>query len=250
MFTEEEFWEFLPSVKCPNCGESLRSWIWPYELPFTPPENYELLIEQIADVANKTPFLLLTHPFSLKILKAVTALAAAVPSQPFKDRLYRGRTMNPGGTATLTDFDFPPKEVVRDGRYNHAGDSVLYLASTEKVCKAEMRDSPSLWVSSFDFTADLKILDLMTPHESEHEFSELFAFISFSALLSAQSNDDGFHRPEYVFSRFVKDCAIHAGFDAIKYPSTRVGTSQFNIVILESKHSLKNCATNFSYTRP
>ena len=250
MFSEEEFEEFLPSVKCPNCGESLRNWIWPYELPFTPPENYELLIEQISDVANKIPFLLLTHPFSFNILEAVTALATTVLTQPFKERLYRGRSMGIGVIATLADFDFPPKEVISVGRYNHAGDSVLYLASTEEVCKAEMRHSPSLWVSSFDFTAHLKILDLLAPHETDHEFSELLSFISFSVLLSAKSKDQGFHRPEYVFSRFVKDCAVHAGFDAIKYPSTRAGTSLYNIVILNNKFMLENCATNFSYTSP
>jgi hypothetical protein len=246
--TEEQFWEFLPHIKCPHCGESLRCNMWPYELPFTPPDNYEILIAEIAEVASRSPFLLLTHPFSQKVLDAIVSLSIEVPTEQFNMRLFRARTMATDYVAKLEDFDFPPKEYVRDGRYNHAGDSVLYLASTENVCKAEMRDFPSLHIASFDLTAKMKILDLMTPHEADHSFCDLLSFISFSALLSTRSQDHGFHKPEYIFSRFVKDCALHAGFDAIKYPSTRVGTARFNIVIINRNINLLRYAQNFSCT--
>ena len=92
-------------------------------------------------------------------------------------------------------------------KYNHAGDSVLYLASSEDVCKAEMRNAADLYIAKFRFPLPLKTLDLMRPHEAENEHSDILSFIVFSALLSAKSQDKGFSRPEYVFSRFIKDCA-------------------------------------------
>lgn len=250
VFTHAEFLELLPYIMCPNCGKSLKNWIWPYELPFTPPQNFDQIIEEISYIARTTPFLLLSHRFSLDIFNMLNELSSQTPRQNYKEKLFRGRSLNPSAIQlSPADFDFPPKNVIKsEGRYNHVGDSVLYLASTEEVCKEEMRNSPSLIISSFDYTADLKILDLMTPHETEHNHSELLSFIIFSSLLSARSNADGFHRPEYVFSRFVKDCAVHAGFDAIKYPSTRVGTARYNLVVLKSDFCLTACTTNFTYS--
>lgn len=243
--TKEQFNEYLPHIQCPNCGEPLRHWIWPYELPFTPPKNHEVLIEEISDVANRTPFLLLLHPFANQVFEAITSLSKQTSPETFDMRLFRARVLDQGHPVTIADFDFPPRELVHDGRYNHAGDSVLYLASTEKVCKAEMRGVAPLKIASFDFCAKLKILDLMEPHESKHQFADLLAFISFSALVSAQSMDHGYHRPEYVFSRFIKDCALQAGFNAIKFPSTRVGFARFNIVIIDPELILARCAKNF-----
>ncbi len=245
-YTEKQFWKYLPSIKCPHCGESLSYNMWPYELPFTPPDKYENLLNEIDLLAKRSPFLLLTHHFSKKIFKAIVSLSKQLSPEKLNVRLFRGRKPDLVYTATRPDFDFPPKEVVHDGRYNHSGDPVLYLSSSENVCKAEMRNSPSLQIASFDFSADMKILDLMTPHESKHSFSDLLSFVSFSALASTRSQDHGFHKPEYVFSRFVKDCALHAGFDAIKYPSTRVGTARFNLVIINHDLTLAKCATNFS----
>lgn len=244
--TKEQFKEYLPHIKCPNCGEPLRHWIWPYELPFTPPHGHKELIKEIAEVANKTPFLLLTHTFARQVFEAITSLSQQTLSEPFDMQLFRARILEPGYVSTIADFDFPPTEFVQDGRYNHAGDSVLYLANTEKVCRAEMRGSALLKIASFNFCAQLKILDLMTPHESDHKFADLLSFVSFSALVSAQSNDNGFHRPEYIFSRFIKDCAFQAGYNAIKYPSTRIGSASYNIVIINKELNLERCANNFS----
>jgi len=60
------------------------------------------------------------------------------------------------------------------------------------------------------------------------------------SLMSAKQDSTGWHRPKYVFSRFIADCAKSAGFDAIKYPSTMAGNECFNLVILNDRFSLKN----------
>jgi hypothetical protein len=54
-----------------------------------------------------------------------------------------------------------------------------------------------------------------------HAEQDLLESVSASSLMSAPVRDEGWHRPEYVFTRFVADCARIAGFDSIKYPSSR-----------------------------
>lgn len=243
-FTKEEFNKLLPTIKCPNCGESLTYNIWPYDLPFTPPENYQTILSEIAHQASETPFLLLDHPFCTKVRNAIGDVAATCVPIVSNDFLFRGRSFSSSSTPGIADFDFPPAAVVKEGRYNHAGDSVLYLASSEEVCRAEMRDATSLHIAKFRFPAPLKILDLMSPHEVKNEHSDILSFIIFSALLSARSKDKGFSKPEYVFSRFVKDCAKSAGFEAIRYPSTRVGTATFNLVVINRELTLARHATD------
>ena len=248
-YTEEEFKKLLPTIKCPHCGRSLTHNMWLYELPFTPPDDYEIIITKLAHRASETPFLLLEYPFCTDVRNAIADVAAKCSSSTSNDFLFRGRALSPGSSPTFGDFDFPPAQFVKEGRYNHAGDSVLYLASSEEVCKAEMRHTPNLHIAKFRFPVPLKILDLMNPHKGAGEHADILSFIVFSALLSAKSKDKGFSRPEYVFSRFIKDCAKSLGFDAIRYPSTRVGSARFNLVVINRELTLAKHATESVFGR-
>lgn len=243
-YTEEEFNKLLPSIKCPNCWESLTYNIWPYELPFTPPDDYDMILTELAHRASETPFLLLEYPFCTKVRDAIADLYSKCCPSTSNDFLFRGRSLTPTSTPSIRDFDFPPAEVVKEGRYNHAGDPVLYFASSEAVCKEEMRNSANLYIAKFRFSVPMKILDLMTPHEDAGEHADILGFIVFSTLLSAKSQDKGFSRPEYVFSRFIKDCAKSLGFDAIRFPSTRVGSARFNLVVINRNLTLAKHASD------
>ena len=242
-YTEAQYNQLLPTIKCPNCGQSLTCNMWPYNLPFTPPDDYENILGELAHRASETPFLLLDYPFCTKVRNAIADVSATCAPSLSNDFLFRGRSLSPGTNPVIGDFDFPPAEVVKEGRYNHAGDPVLYLASSENVCKAEMRDAANLYIAKFRFPVPLKILDLMSPHKADSEHADILSFIVFSALLSARSQDKGFSRPEYVFSRFIKDCAKSLSFDAIRYPSTRVGTARFNLVVINRNLTLNKHAT-------
>lgn len=84
----------------------------------------------------------------------------------------------------------------------------------------------------------LKVLDLATPYDSHEDHSDLLNALAFSALLSTPQDGTGYKKPAYVFSRFVADCARSAGFDAIRYPSTRASAKSYNLVILNVGFSI------------
>ncbi|MNI55468.1 RES domain protein [compost metagenome] len=135
-------------------------------------------------------------------------------------------------------FDFPPQNIVSEGRYNHAGIPVLYLASSPETCFKEMRET-ACHIAEIKLGRDIKLLDLTNSYDAHQEHYDLLSTLVYSALMSAKQDNTGWYKPKYVFSRFVADCALFSGFDAIKYPSTRAEDESFNIVLLNRELALK-----------
>lgn len=248
MFSEADFDRLMPRLDCPNCGSSLRGVIYPYELPFRVPNGFEDGVEEIARLSAKAPFLLLTHPLCQDVLGLVKRISANAQRQLVPDRLYRARKLDRGVAKSVTHFDFAPAHVVAEGRYNHAGRPVLYAASSRATCLAEMRQAECL-VLSFRFLAPLKTLDLVALDGCQGHDAELMEALSYSALASAPENGEGWVKPAYVFTRFLADCASFSGFDAIRYPSTRLGSQDgsYDLVILNQALRLEHYGTDFEY---
>ena len=103
----------------------------------------------------------------------------------------------------------------------------------------------------FHLAPPIKTLDLIDIELDDDEEQELLSALCFSALASAPENGEGWDKPTYVFTRFLADCATYAGFDAIKYPSTRLSEQdgRFNLVILNRALSLAGNALNPNYAR-
>jgi hypothetical protein len=104
-------------------------------------------------------------------------------------------------------------------------------------------------IVGFDFAAPMKVLDLLDADAYESDDSDLLNALTYSSLTSAPHDGEGWHRPSYVFTRFLSDCAAAAGFDAIKYPSTRLTAQNgsFNLVVLNQMLTLQANATGVSY---
>ena len=231
MYSKEEFWEFVKDIECPRCLSPLKCHIWPYNLPFDPPDGFETAAQQIATIAGVTPFLLLTHPFALRVHQAIQDLGAATQPEVLGQPYYRGRILKASPTVPVTDFDKPPPSCTREGRYNHAGLPALYLASDLLTCFLELREpATDFFAVRVVIPGSLKILDLMKIEEGVTEHAILSAVL-YSSLLSRPRAGDDFKRPQYVFTRFVADCARAAGFDGIRYPSTRISKAH-NLVLL------------------
>lgn len=241
VYSEEEFFKFLKLVPCPRCGSELKYNIWPYELPFHIVDDFEVKMNEISAISQSTPFLLLKHEFAKEVSEALLSLAGKTPKITLSLSLFRARGTNSLNSTETKEFDFPPHSVVSEGRYNHSGVPVLYLGSSPETCYREMREAPC-HIAEIRIGNSLRVLDLTDSYEAHAEHTDLLSTLVYSALMSAKQDNTGWHKPKYVFSRFVADCAKFAGFDAIKYPSTRTDDESFNIVLLNSEFSLNNAS--------
>lgn len=241
-YTKDEFDKYIRQIECPRCGSPLQFNIWAYNLPFNVPEGFEKSFREIYELAQTTPFLLLENAFCLDILKAIRHLGTITPASNFSQKLFRARSEEHGPVEQcLASFDFPPASVVKEGRYNHAGQPVLYLGSDIDTCHAEIRYCKAI-VAGFSITKSLKVLDLTNAFVKHPDYADLLNCLVYSALVSARQDDEGWYKRHYVVSRFVADCARTAGFDAVKYPSTRKSGANFNLVILNSAFLLSSIA--------
>ncbi|WP_343315072.1 RES family NAD+ phosphorylase [Brucella sp. BE17] len=251
VYSPAEFSSLVNFVTCPRCDDIIRYNFWVFEHRFSEVEKIELAIEQLSELGTHTPFLLLEHPFAVEVLEAIRSHVKAIHPQEFPNKLYRarwtadilGKFQNP---EDVTTFGPAPIEVVGEGRFNHAGNSVLYVADTIQTARLEIGGKedevfvaclklhllPSLVLDLTDLDEDLPCFDILNA-------------ISLSALLAAPHINAGWSKPQYVFSRFVADCARSAGFAAIRYGSTKDSEGS-NYVLLEPLADFESRATLIS----
>lgn len=227
-YTEGEFLKYIKIIKCPECSAPLDSIIWPYNHQFEVPQDFE----EIADIAQKTPFLVLGHPFAKNVYEIIQESFQNNAIIPAGSRYYRGRYQHEIGALLTTEFEIPPAEKTKEGRYNHAGIPVIYLGSDIKTCHVELGQKESIYVAEILIKRDISVLDLNGLYDDFKANEILLALIN-SSFLSAPKKTEGWNNPQYVFSRFVADCAKAAGYDSIKYPTTK-SSKGHNIVIVNN----------------
>lgn len=219
-------------LRCPSCDQPLNNEIWIFEHSFDVPDNFFTALREIEVLAAATPFLLLNHPFAKGVFDTVVGLGATAFAQPVLRPVFRSRKAEDVKDASLDDFGSPPSDKVQEGRYNHASHSMLYVAYEQQTAFSEVAvgDVPYC-VAELQLSKPLKILDLQIKQDVETDDEMLLQSLARSALCSAPRTGEGWQKREYVFSRFVADCAHHAGFDAILYGSTKIASGS-NLVIL------------------
>jgi RES domain-containing protein len=234
IFSEAEFDRLLTYIACPRCLRSIGYNLYPYELPFDVPEDWEVKQKSLAERAATTPFLLLQEPFAVEVRDNLNKVCASIETARLSLDLFRGRNCD----TYPKDADFlpPPPKLTPEGRYNHAGIPVLYLATNRRTCWIECREpSSTFYVSRISIDKPMKIVDFAQSEELEPILQALI----FSSLMSAPTpSDSGWYQPQYVLTRFVADCVKAAGVHGIMYPSVRCGEGN-NLVILDTK----DCAT-------
>ena len=236
-YSWEQFERLVQNLDCPRCGNKLGYTIYPYNLPFDVPDDFEEKIEEISFLARETPFLLLKNEFAKDIFSVLEDLASSTVASKIESNMFRARALAGLKNFKIDQFDFANPEFVGEGRYNHAGKPVLYLGNSKETCFHELRETESA-IAEISFDDELKILDLASPYESHKTSSDMLNALVFSALLSTPQDEQGYQKSAYVFSRFIADCARSVGFDAIRYPSTRVSESSLNLAILNPEFSI------------
>ncbi|MHC5268487.1 RES family NAD+ phosphorylase [Enterococcus sp. LJL98] len=228
-FEENEFNNLISKIECPNCGSTNYSYIWPYEITFDVPLNFEKYLEEIALLSEKNPFLILDHPFAKSVYNEIHELSKKINSSELEVPLYRARNYKRNKKFNKDDFLAPGKSIILEGRFNHAGRQVLYLAEDSSTCFQEIRKpEKGIMLSRIEISKKIKILNLF---DEQFKGNKIIQAIRWSSLLSSPAEGEGYHKPHYVFTRFIADVALSAGFDAIHYPSVRKEYGK-NIVII------------------
>ncbi|MEP2532695.1 RES family NAD+ phosphorylase [Shimia sp.] len=236
-YTLEQFERLARDLDCPRCSGKLGYTLYPYNFPFDIPEGFEKNVEEISTLAQDTPFLLLKNELASEVLNTLGSLAAETATSEIKSSMFRARALTGLKNFEFEQFDFAAPEYVSEGRYNHAGKPALYLGDSKETCFHELRQSECA-IAEISLEADMKVLDLVSPYDSHGADTDLLNALIFSALLSTPQDNHGYQKPAYVFSRFVADCARTFGFDAIRYPSTRVSEGSYNLVVLNRDFSI------------
>lgn len=236
LYTASELTTLKRFVVCPRCGTYVRDSIHIFEHPFDRVEEIEHSIDELASIGTSTPFLLLEHPFARKVLEAVRDLSADTARKSMPGTFFRARKTADIAQLHQSLFDVAtfgpaPPGVIGEGRFNHAGAPMIYLATTHETALLEIGNlNESFSVAELALDGDYKILDLVDLDDSSDARIPILAMAN-SPLVAAPRIDRGWLKPEYVFSRFVADCAKSAGFDAIRYASTKSGAGE-NYVLL------------------
>lgn len=236
-YSPEDFKLLMQLVDCPRCGEQLKGYFYPYSFPFQPVDCFEDILNELTTIAHRSPFVLLKHYFAEQVFKVVEELSAQTKLTTIERNLFRARVASQLQEIKAEEFDVTPKKFASEGRYNHAGLPAFYLGSDLQTCYEEMRQS-QCYIAEIKVNKPVKVLDLSATFENHKKHSDMLDTLVYSALVSAKHQDEGQYKPQYIFSRFVADCAKYAGFDAIKYPSTRTAHGCFNIVFLKSEFRL------------
>jgi hypothetical protein len=238
-FYPEELEHFAKNLKCPNCEAVLDGVFYMFEHAFKVDEFH---LNSIAKLARTAPFLLLSHPFATKVFEVIKRKIESAETLPKKSVWYRGRMARDlPASSTISDFGPPPAAKVIEGRYNHAGHAMVYLADLPKTVQGEMRASEPIAVATIELDFPCKVLDLMISDDVDGDDDEVIQCLARSALSAAPRKSNGWDRPEYVFTRFVADCARHAGFGAIRYGSVQ-DSEGVNVVVLVPPNDFSSVA--------
>lgn len=228
--TDEQIDEVLEGFQCPRCGASLEASYDEVGIKFDyEKENdkrfnqikkrYFPKIEEFAEYLEKYPMLGLNHKVGKEFLKAIQSL----PVQEINDQLwFRARKLNGLKNPNTTDLlnPNPEKIEIKEGRYNHYGQSHFYCADNEYAALTEIfSNSDGVgWIQQFRIKKLDNILDISYAPEREDVPKNLLAgAMLFSGVLRRSVLKPNYWKPEYIVPRFVADLAKSLGYKGIIY---------------------------------
>jgi hypothetical protein len=225
--------EVADLVSCPCCGNSFELWedvgrksegeLHYESLMAEWYENHEHRLDAFYEFLTTYPYLGTAHDFGKEIRKVISEFPSTTVSN---DLFYRARRIESGREYSLEDFvpPDPAKCFVGEGRYNHAGQVVMYLSADKIGAAVEcIRDGENrAWIHGFRISQIEKILDLTADEDWADENIQLLAFgLIHSGAVRRFADRSNSWKPEYFVPRFIADCAREKGFNGILFKSVR-----------------------------
>lgn len=203
-------------------------------------KKYGKRIKDFLHYLERCPMLGFQHSFGRKIYKEIEL--DNIKTTAVEGVFYRARPVKSSEILTSKKMAKAPSGKPTEGRFNHSGQSHLYLANDMKTALKEVAitEDPLLaWCQIFSIDEPIsKILDL------SFDWTDLS--LSTSALLLSLKMENAidktgcnkeFWRPDYFLTRYIMDCALALGYNGIKYNSTK-DVAGYNIVIFRPENHL------------
>lgn len=249
----EEYWEAIAShLYCPNCGTS----------EFTPHmdvgiksrfdieldnyinqtlEKYKPQIKEFDKLIEKTPLLAYSHKFGRKLYKDLKELELPVTS--IKGQYFRAREAKNSTVLTKERMMHPPTGKSQEGRYNHSGQSHLYLSKDKYTAVEEViggDEDVVVWTIELEVDRVDKILDLtfdwtMTTPDT----SPIYFALCGANFVNQSKRNLELWKPDYFLTRYIMDCTKELGYNGIKYNSNKSSYIENVVLFYPEKVEIK-----------
>jgi hypothetical protein len=186
-------------------------------------KKYSGQFDDFATYLAAFPYLALAHPLGRRIRKAIADFPRTTLG---KREWWRART--PDGARRFRPKDMappPPEKATSEGRFNHYGQVVFYLASEPEAAMAETLDSDRgeavAWTQRFSVPAKTEVLDLVQPDFYDEARVPILALGLMHRLPALQPRPGSPWKPEYFIPRFIADCAREEGIAGVVFESQK-----------------------------
>ncbi|RZJ49253.1 MAG: RES domain-containing protein, partial [Flavobacterium sp.] len=245
---EESKEKIVEHLFCPGCGNSTFDLMSNVGLE----TDYERELDEHFEKASKLfkkevsvfeneletyPMLAMQNKLAKKIYSEIEQ--SKLPITDVSGNFFRARRVQSSEIYEADKMLQPPIGKPTEGRFNHAGQSHLYLANNKETAIKEVIYGDRgivVWVQKFTVLRPIdKILDLTFDWTNLSTSTQtlMIALNIKDSLIKKDRNVENW-KPDYYITRFLMDCAKKSGYNGIKYNSAH-GYSEYNVVIFDSK---------------
>lgn len=231
----EKEWDAIASnLICPNCGpESFEIYSdvgvkSKFDIVLDKYMDQTLkkhgpVIKEFDSLLEKVPLLAYSHKFGKKIYSDLENLNFPVTS--LTGTFYRAREAKNSEILSKEKLMNPPTGKPGEGRYNHSGQSHLYLSSDFETAIEEvigLDEDKIVWILELDIETIDNILDLSFDWTlTSPETSPIYFTLCGQNFINRSDRNNELWKPDYFITRYIADCAKHLGYNGIKYNSAK-----------------------------
>ncbi len=234
--TDDEWEIILQDLKCPNCEQPLETQCDQVEIRSEYDHKVEEILSKIENdkIVNKLyefnkfiseyPYLGLNSPE--KVGKQLFTLIKNGKKHTIDFGIwYRARKLNSQSKIFSSDemtAPNPKKVYIKEGRYNHTGQSFLYLSNLDKTAFLEIKDSSEnvCAIQKYQIQNLENILDLRSNYENiDPDIDLVYWAIIYNGFVGKSPIKESSWKPEYFVPRYIADVARFFEYNGIIYSS-------------------------------
>jgi len=196
-------------------------------------KKFKKEIDDFTTLITEYPSLALSHRFGRRIYKTITT--SKLPTCNINGTWYRCRKKVEDKNFTSNDILAPQTGISSLGRFNHSGQSLLYIAEYEEVAYKEVMDDAVGQVLMQEIRIDKheNVLDLTSEWNNFHRDNNpiIVALLVNKLVDQKVVFKESKWKPEYFIPTLISDCARKSGYQGIKYKSTK--SYECNVVLFD-----------------